>query len=845
MYLTNMTFKKLQKTIQASLSKLRKIVLWIPVLTFIAGLSISYSIYNNLNEREQGLLRADSVQRYKEMINQLDLIFSNSILRIQSYEDYLGSKPSTYKENIPLVTHSLAHTIFQRFSVFHNSQLKDKDTGLPIMKLILRVNAKNSTLAPATKKMSQSKTVLQGIQKMIDSNSYQMSIFNSHLDTPLVSFVSRLKTNRNIFFIFTAPLLEVFSKTDLRPGESLDITDTQSGFSWRVETDEHDQKIIQAYPKKNNPKNGFHHYLYIEGLPQSGMKLNFAFNFKELENHLSPAVIAGLMSLLITIIISYLFFVLIRQNSLVTRLVIEKTHDLEKAHHELQEVLLGKSRFLGNISHEIRTPLNLILGMIDLCEEEDREKRINPYLTSMRASGNHLLSMIEDLLDLAKSDSNDLQIHPKKINLIQFLDETSRIAGQDFLKKGIRFYTLFAADLPLSTQFDPSRLRQILMNLLRNACKYTNSGHVIFRVSNLGRLGEKTKLRFEVEDTGVGIPEDKLGKVFDSFFQVENSYVLAEGGVGLGLAIVKELVRKLGGSLDVKSQPKKGSVFQVDLEVDSVEPFSWLEIYKAHEEIKVELILVSTDQRWVDSISILCKHKDININQILPENALAYLTENPATSSQWILIDAAAQGISSELIKTVPSLEKLVVVRNKKNILATDKYLQFPILDNSPVSVTDILNLIGFSSRAKKVTQKTTQVATDAAVEALTSSSLSLIVADDDIGNKELYMAYFEKTKWQIGFAMNGKEAWDLYLEAPSDLLVLDLRMPVMDGFEVVEKVRNHEIQNKLPSKPILLVTADALDTTAEKALGLPNVSFLTKPIKKSVLFESIQQALK
>lgn len=820
------------------------------MLTLIVGTGISVYVYDSLRQREQGILKNDSIQRYKEMISQLDLLFSNSILRIQSYEEYLGSRPRAYKSDAIFMRQALAYTIFQRFAILENTHQKEKGTGYPEMRLLLRLDSKNSILepVPVNQKTVRSEIVKQAFQRMIEGNTLQKAVLHNYSEVPRVSFIMRSRTNKDTFFVFTAPLSAVFSKTDLRPGESLDVTDSESGFSWRVEALEDGQKKVRPNPPNasNIFRDGYHHYLYVEGLPQSGMKLNFAFNFKEPKRELSPGVIAGLMSFLMTVVISYLFLVLVRQNELVTKLVIEKTTDLEKAHHEMQEVLLGKSRFLGNISHEIRTPLNLILGMIDLCEEEDKDKKISEYLRSMRASGNHLLSMIEDLLDLAKADSNNLQVHLKKINLLQFLDETARIAGQDILKKDLRFYAQFAADLPVSIQCDPSRLRQILMNLLRNASKYTNQGHISFRVSRMGNLtGSRCTLRFEVEDTGVGIAEDKLGKIFDAFFQVEGSYALAEGGVGLGLAIVKELVRKLGGRLMVKSKAKKGSTFSVDLDVESLESQSWVESYRPVDDLPCELMVITKDASWRHSVAMLAQHNQIRLNFVNPEDARQYVESHPQKEPRWILVDATMAGFSMSLIQHDPKVGRVIVAGPRKKLLDVAADPQVVVIDNSPLLVSDILTSMGFSNRPKKRTEKKELVAKELApVANVIASPISLIVADDDIGNKELYMAYFEKTPWHIEFAMNGKEAWELYLQKPSDVLVLDLRMPIMDGFEVVEKVREHEAKYQLPSKPILLVTADALDSTAEKALALPKVSFLTKPIKKSVLFDSIQKVL-
>jgi signal transduction histidine kinase/CheY-like chemotaxis protein len=850
MRFANMTTKKIQRILKIGLVRFRRLVLWIPMLALITGTAISVYIYDNLRAREREILKTDSIQRYKEMINQLDLLFSNSILRIQSYEEYLGSRLHSYKSDAVFMRQALSYTMFQRFSIFEYTHKNEKGTNYPEMRMLAHLDTKDSLLEslPASYKLMTSEIVKEGLKRMMEGSTPQKIVLHNYNETPRVSFIMRSRGSKDVFYVFTAPLVAVFAKTDLRLGESLDVTDSETGSSWKVEAKDNNQKTVRPNTKTAVPSDleGYRHYLYVEGLPQSGMKLNFAFNFKEPKKELSPAVIAGLMSFLMTLVISYLFLVLVRQNSLVTKLVIEKTTDLEKAHHELQEVLLGKTRFLGNISHEIRTPLNLILGMIDLCEEEDKDKKITAYLKSMRASGNHLLSMIEDLLDLAKADSNDLQIHYKKINLIQLLDEISRIAGQDIMKKNLRFYTHFAADLPVSIQCDPSRLRQILMNLLRNASKYTSQGHVVFRVSRTVGAGSRSTLRFEVEDTGIGIPEDKLGRIFDAFFQIEGSYALAEGGVGLGLAIVKELVRRLGGTLTVQSKAKRGSTFCVDLEVESPEAAPWLETYKPADGKSVELLVVSRDPQWRDSLTRLSQHSQIHLNHVLPEEAKNYLASHSQKEPRWILVDAMLAGFSMALVRHDDKVGRVMVAGQKKNLMDAAADPQVAIVDNSPLLVSEVLSAMGFINRPRKRLEKKESVATAAMVPpvGLSEKQISLIVADDDIGNKELYMAYFEKTPWNVEFAMNGKEAWDLYLEKPSDVLVLDLRMPIMDGFEVVEKVRAYEQQNNLPSKPILLVTADALDATAEKALSLPKVSFLTKPIKKSVLFNSIQKVL-
>jgi Signal transduction histidine kinase len=817
--------------------KAKKLVLFIPIFTMLLGGALTVYIYNDLMKRENNNLKQESAQRSREIINQLDLLLSNSILRIQSYEEFLGTRASDFRRDRNFLSQSLSYTIFQRMAVF-GVKWDGNPKNLAQIKLLTRIDGMNSTLPKPITNTISSPFMRDSMQKLVMGSEYRRAVLHEAVDVSRFSLILKSRSSKNVIFMFTTPLSAVFEKVDLRKGESIDITDPDSGISWTVWNKGDGSQVEPAKIAFTLKAASRHQYVFEGGLPQSGIKINFRFNFLEKENNFSPALIASAMVALLTLLVSYLFYVLVTQNRIVSRLVVEKTHDLEKTRQDLQEALLGKSRFLGNISHEIRTPLNLILGMIDLCEERDKDKKLEEYLTSMRSSGNHLLSMIEDLLDLAKSETNDLQIQPKKMNLAQFLSEIAKISGQDCLKKNLRFYAQIPADLPSVVICDPSRLRQILLNLLRNACKYTNSGYVALRVKILSLPGaEKMTVRFEVEDTGVGIPQDKLSRVFEAFFQVESSYKLSEGGVGLGLAIVKELVRKLDGRINVHSRPKKGSIFEVDLDFEVPDRSSWVEAYKsADENDQKTIVAISQDPLFMESLTALGSHSNLRLfkesNLVEPKAQVA---------NRWYILDADADGFSLDRALALSKLANVIVAGNRKAIL--DQRADFPllILDNAPILSIEILTAIGLSP-ARLVKRADKKESTQAPVKTNTEvrDDLSLIVADDDSGNQELYMAYFESKPWKTEYAMNGQEAYDLFMKQPSDILILDVRMPLMDGFEVAEKVRAHEKEHQLKTTPIILVTADALEETVERAGRIPGVTFLTKPIRKSVLFDSI-----
>jgi signal transduction histidine kinase/CheY-like chemotaxis protein len=827
------------------LKKTRRIFLWIPVLTLICGLSLSFYIHKRMLDREQSDQRAESIKRSREIIQSLDLLLSNSILRIQSYEEYIGSRPSDYYRDMAFLGQSLRYTVFQRFSIY---QIVGKRTASPPrLKLVSRINTPNSMVPDIKSKTMTSEAVIKGIAEIIKNKEYSRAILHERNGVPLITYVLQSRSRENIYFIFTAPLLSLFEKIDLRSSESLEIEDIKNQDSWIITSDNTSKSIRSGNVTKQIGRDESLLQTLRLGEPQqTTLKVHFHFNFQKARG-LNASTITGISSLLITLIISYLFWVLVQQNRRVGRMVIDKTHDLERAHQELQEALVAKSRFLGNISHEIRTPLNLILGMVDLCEEKDTDKKINDYLSSMRSSGNHLLSMIEDLLDLAKADTNELQMQPKRMHLINFLTDISKISGRDCAKKGLQLYSQFSFDLPTAVNFDPSRLRQILLNLLRNACKYTNEGHVILRVSKVQQQhANLMTLCFEVEDTGVGIQDDKLHKVFDAFFQVENSYAFSEGGVGLGLAIVKELVNKLNGRLHVESTPKKGTLFRVELNMEVLDGSNWVETFRSPDDQVKEFILISDDRNMQIAAEPLAMHPAIIYSKL---DYVAEIRNSKSSSlplNKWILLDAADGGIAAADMDLLHKHGHVILLGKKDEIIAKYPGLTDPVLDSSPLSLADVFLTTGFygknTRRAEMKDLNKPKV--EPAPQAI-PDGLNLLVADDDVGNQELYMAYFDGKPWNITYTQNGQEALDAYIEKPSEVVVLDVRMPLMDGFEAAERMRAYEKDKGLPQRPILLVTADALEETMKRAQQIPNTSFLTKPIRKKTLMDAITQALK
>lgn len=826
------------------LKRAQKIVFWVPILTLVLGSIGSFYIYKYLCEQDESLQRQNAYLRSKEEVNQIDLTIANSLLRIQSYDDFLGFKHNSYKSDRTYLSQALEYTIFHRLSVFRDVSDKSKANKEMKLKLLTRISSVKSKLPhPTANDLIISEVLFEAIQKIKESSSFFGALIHVRQEIPRFSVIVRSKNDRNIYLVFTAPLLSIFENIDLEDDSHVVVSDDTTKNAWMIQGKDNKRQLKPVGHQDLQPKKSFFRFKFDKALPQSSLALSMEFNFsKAKSSFLSAASIGGTFSILLTFIIAYLFYVLVLLNRKANELISSKTIDLEKTAHDLQEALKGKTKFFGKISHEIRTPLNLILGMIDLCLESATDKKMNSYLSSMKASGEHLLSMIDDLLDIAKAESTGFNIEHRKTYLVQFLAEVTKLMGNDCRGKDLQFFTYFAPDLPSVVSCDPNRLRQILLNLLRNAVKYTNYGNIQLMASVDSRVpGKSVRLKFEILDTGVGIPEEKMNKVFDAFFQIESSSQLTEGGVGLGLSIVKDIVRRMNGTIEVSSSPFVGSSFRVYLDLDVISENSWLESYQSTAIGMKNLMIISNNELFQKTFLPLKKHPQINLFSARTSD---FQGKNIADHGpDWIfIVDAEnldpnfASALKNKLLKDI-----VFVSRPGRPILS-----EFPknatLIDNCPTLASEILLKLGFSSRARERKSEATAKAVQPLLQESVKKDRRIIVADDDLGNIELYKAYFSSTSWNINYALNGVEAWEQYQKEVPDLLILDIRMPILDGFGVIERVRRYEETNQLKQLPIIVVTADLLDGTAEKIQNFRNVSLLTKPLKKSVLMDLIDK---
>ena len=826
------------------IAQFQRLILWAPVLTLIFGLGLSYYMYSHLKDRDDYIQKTIFTQTAREELAKIDLLLTNSILKIQSYENNLEDRPLNYTKDEPYLDLVLRHTLFQRMSIINH--YSDK------FKILLRVNTPDSQIPETASTFLKSDLLKKTINDLKKTSGLLSTIVYEANNRAYLSVMLRSRSHPAIYFLFTTPLSNLFNQTLLNEDNDIVVRPNNSETSWNIKRNEKGVKTISKY--NGDTDRDLANITFTNSLPQSNVALNITFRYAPIKTEfMSPEISAAALGVLLTLVISFLFYTLINQNRLANKLIVSKTLDLEKTAHDLQHALNSKAHFFGKISHEIRTPLNLILGMIDLCTEVNNDQVVKNYLKTMHTSGEHLLSMMDDLIELAQAEKNEMTFQERTIYMAQFLGDVVKLAGQDCKSKGLQIYLHLDKTMPATIVTDPNRLRQVLINLLRNACKYTLQGHVILAVTATESLiTNRVKLKFEVKDTGIGIPADKVNKVFDAFFQVENSKSYAEGGVGLGLSIVKDIVKKMHGKIAVTSTPKKGSAFTVDFEFNRPDRVNWFEIYKTHDTTKYTAVLLSTDPQLQKSFAALAFHPNIEEVIFITEDFAKVLLLTDPNRHYWFVHDPETASMDLDILSK--TFGRRVFVLGQGKIQQSMGHLNVNYLSNVPFLPYELLTANGFTSRnrhrkhlsSSALTQAqgaglmTGQTKIPSVPEVVAKEDLNIIVADDDHGNIELYKAYFAKSTWQVNYNYDGESAWQNFEKKLPDLLILDVRMPNMDGFELLEKIRLYEKQRNIKPIPVILVTADLLDYTAKTAKTFDDVTLLSKPIKKKLLFDAI-----
>ena len=513
----------------------------------------------------------------------------------------------------------------------------------------------------------------------------------------------------------------------------------------------------------------------------------------------------------------------------------------------------AKSLFLANMSHDIRTPMNGIIGMTDLCLETRLDEEQREYLNMVRMSADSLLSLLNDILDFSKIEGNMLELEAIDFNLRDHLEDILKTLALLAHKKGLELACRIENDVPVALVGDPGRLRQVIVNLIGNAVKFTGEGEILLEVRRIEESEDTTTLHFSVKDTGIGIPPEKQKTIFDAFSQADESITRKFGGTGLGLSISGKLVSLMGGRIRVESVPGEGSAFHFNAtfpvqarhregQSRKVKDLEGLRVLLSGANNTNQLILEETLSLW-----------GMNPTRCAPEGALNFLMKARDSGKPFSLLfleagsvekdgfDLAAQ-LKAHAELNIPTIMMLSSVGMRGDArrcreLGISGYLTRPVKQSElRDAILTILNPGGPEEAEKSlVTRHSIREE---------NKKLKILLAEDNMVNQKLAVKVLSKRGYGVTVAGNGKEAVNLFCGDRFDVVLMDVQMPEMDGFEATGRIRAWE-EGRGTHVPIIAMTAHAMKGDREKCLAAGMDAYVSKPIRPHQLMEAMDATLK
>jgi signal transduction histidine kinase/DNA-binding response OmpR family regulator len=509
-----------------------------------------------------------------------------------------------------------------------------------------------------------------------------------------------------------------------------------------------------------------------------------------------------------------------------------------------------KTQFVANMSHELRTPMNGILGMTELALETPLNGVQREYIEGVRGSAKSLLAVINDVLDFSKIEAGKMELDLLPFDVRDLVQQTMRGLALRAHQHKLELILEIDAKVPGLVAGDGHRLRQVLVNLLGNAIKFTEHGEILLAV----RLGSGTateiELCFDVQDTGIGIPADKLQSIFDEFTQADGSVTRNYGGTGLGLAIAKRLAELMGGTIGVESEVGRGSRFHFSARFQRVDAMPAGTASPACEVLRGLRVLAVDDNgaaRRVLHAMLASENAEVEIAGSSAD-AIESLrrARDAARPVQLMIVDAVMPGkdgfaLAREAAKLPEGRPPTVMLLNTFD-LANDiprcRKLGIACHITKPVYQADLRRAM---LRALGSTPSDPRVADEAASQSL--RRLSILLAEDNPTNQKLATRLLEKRGHSITTVGNGRDAIEALSRNDFDLVLMDVQMPVMDGWKATEVIR-HQEQDTGRHIPILALTAHAMKDYQERCYQAGMDGFLTKPFRPAQLYEAVESAV-